>query len=191
MVKWTYNQCLHRIEKEGVSKKKKDLQAKYLNSENFKENDKKWVLETPYDVCDEAMNDLLKAYKMNFASMNNDSRTKFKLRFKSKKQETDSIVLHSKHWKKSGVFHPTVFGKTPSKVAESLPEDLKYNCRLQKTRLGHFYLCLLLPLEIRSENQTPILFNYKDGIIALDPGVRTFQTGYSPSGLTGCGMGGK
>ncbi|CAG8798034.1 35873_t:CDS:2, partial [Racocetra persica] len=57
-------------------------------------------------------------------------------------------------------------------------------CRLQKTRLGEFYLCLPMPLEIRGENQAPKWTKIEEGILALDPGVRTFSTGYSPSGLT-------
>jgi len=75
------------------------------------------------------------------------------------------------------------FGKEPIRGSEPLPEKLNYDCRLKKTRLGEFYLCLLMPLEIRGENQTPVWNKIEEGIISLDPGVRTFSTGYSPSGI--------
>ncbi len=43
------------------------------------------------------------------------------------------------------------------------------------------------PLEIRSENQAPVFNEIQEsmdaGIVALDPGVRTFQTCIDPSGL--------
>ena len=45
---------------------KKELRSKFVNNENFKEENK-WILETPYDIRDEAMNDLIKSYKTNYA----------------------------------------------------------------------------------------------------------------------------
>ena len=125
------------------------------------------------------MIDLLKAFKTNFAHR----KEGFKIKYRSKKSESESIVIHSKHWKKAGVFHPRSFGKDPIKASEKLPDKLGYDCRLQRTRLGEFYLCLLMPLEIRSENQAPQWKSNEDGILSLDPGVRTFSTGYSPSGM--------
>ncbi|CAG8855476.1 19339_t:CDS:2, partial [Gigaspora margarita] len=67
--RWTYNQCLIAVEKEGVERKKKDLRARRLNAINFQnKTELKWILETPYDIRDEAMNDLLKGYASNFAA---------------------------------------------------------------------------------------------------------------------------
>ena len=45
--------------------------------------------------------------------------------------------------------------------------------------LGEFYLCIPQPLEIWAENQDPT--QSEDAVIALDPGVLTFITGYDPS----------
>ncbi|CAG8694434.1 18931_t:CDS:2, partial [Racocetra fulgida] len=100
-----------------------------------------------------------------------------------KKDESESIVIHSKHWKKAGVFYPRIFGTEPIRGAEPLPNKLNHDCRLQKTRLGEFFLCIPMPLEIRGENQAPQWTRIEEGILSLDPGVRTFSTGYSPSGL--------
>ncbi|RHZ77236.1 hypothetical protein Glove_184g67 [Diversispora epigaea] len=65
-----------------------------------------------------------------------------------------SIVIHSQHWGRSRgeySFLPKI------KSAEPLPEKLGYDSRLVMNRLGEFYL--------------------------KDPGVRTFMTGYDPSGV--------
>ena len=86
----------------------------------------KWAKETPYDIRDEAMNDLLKAYKTNFAK---GEEHKFEIRYKSKKQDQESIVIHSKHWKKAGVFYTSFFGNEPIRAAEPLPEKLDYDSR--------------------------------------------------------------
>lgn len=181
--RWTYNQCLTAIEKEKTPWNKKVLRAKCLNAELFQQ-ERQWVLQTPYDVRDEGMNDLLKAYKTNFAVQKKKGGGNFKIKYRSKRSESESIVIHAKHWKKAGVFHPKAFGKEPIRAAEPLPDQLTYDCRLKKTRLGEFYLCLLMPLELKGDNQAPMFTRgIEEGIIALDPGVRTFMTGYSPSGL--------
>lgn len=83
---------------------------------------------------------------------------------------------------KAGRFYPTFFGEEPIKAAEPLPEQLEYDCRLQKTNLGEFYLCIPKPLEIKSDNQAPEFPTYEEGIVSIDPGVRTFATAYTPSG---------
>jgi len=43
--------------------------------------------------------------------------------------------------------------------------------------LGHFYLCVSVPLDI-IDNQDDV----RGKVISLDPGVRTFMTGYDPDG---------
>jgi len=57
---------------------------------------------------------------------------------------------------------------------------------LIRTRNNKYYLCLLSPLKMVHENQMPTFSDEQvkrgAGIIALDPGERTFVTGYDPSG---------
>lgn len=173
--RWTYNQVVEAIRK-GAPRKKKELRAKCVNNDNFKDQNQ-WAKETPYDIRDEAMNDVLKAYASNFAL----ERKEFTIRFKKKKSEHDSIVILSKHWKRAGIFHPTEWGKEPLKSSQPLPDKLPYDSRLQKTRLGEFYLCIPQPLVIRPDNQGSEN-NNQSRIISLDPGNRTFCTGYDPSG---------
>jgi len=81
------------------------------------------------------MNDLLKAYDTNFAAQ----KEGFKINYRTKKAESEPIVIHSKHWKKAGVFYPKFFGAEPIHAAESFPDKLQYDCRLQRTRLGEFF----------------------------------------------------
>jgi len=158
---------------------KKEFRAAFLNTDAFQDKPElKWVLETPYDVRDEGMNDLLKAYDTNFKA----GRKGFDIRFRSKKAPSQSIVIHAKHWKRSGIFHPTFWGKEPLRGAEPLPEKLDYDSRLQRTRLGEYYLCVPQPLVRRSDSQAPFHEREENGIVSLDPGVRTFMTGYSPGG---------
>lgn len=182
VVRWTYNKCLDAIRDLKKKRSKKELRAYCLNKEAFGREDMKpfqWSLDVPYDIRDEAMNDVLKAYKSNLAKGGN-----FQIQFRSKKDKQQSISILNKHWgRKKGTFS---FLRT-MKSAEPLPEVLFYDSRLLKTRTGHYYLCVPKPLEARSEDQAPVFNEVQKskgaGIVALDPGVRTFQTCFDPSGL--------
>ena len=57
---------------------------------------------------------------------------------------------------------------------------MRYGTKGKRTRLGHLYLCVPTALEIRGESQAPP--EQKHATIALDPGVRTFMTGYDANG---------
>ncbi len=132
-----------------------------------------------YDIRDAAMNDLLKAYQSNTGKGG-----QFQIHFRSKKDKQQSITILNKHWSQTkGTFS---FLRTV-KSAEPLPEVLLYDSRLLKTKTGHYYLCAPKSLVIRSENQPPVFNEIHEsmgvGIVALDAGVRTFQTCLDPSGL--------
>lgn len=134
-----------------------------------------WVVRTPYDVRDEAMNDVLKAYKTCFSQLKAGLIDHFEVNFRSKKCRSQSIVLHHKYYK-NGTFHTSLFGKDPLRASEPLPVSLGYDSRLVwHSKLDHFYLCVPKTIPKRSENQAP----KERHIVALDPGVRTFQTTFS------------
>ncbi|KAK9494858.1 hypothetical protein V1508DRAFT_395711 [Lipomyces doorenjongii] len=118
---------------------------------------KPWLEETPYDIWNAAMDDLLKA----FASEQLECF-----------QET--IGIHSKHWtRRTGKFAFLRY----MKCAEKLPEKLYHDSRLAMERpTGHFYLCVPGPLEV-VEGPAEV-----SRVVALDPGVGMFMTAYTPDG---------
>lgn len=175
--RWTYNQTVACIRTKSCKANKKDLRARLLNNPSLQGTEHEWALDTPYDIRDEAMADVLKSIKANFAA----KRKKFHLKFRSRKDDHQSIVVHKKHWNHKKGVYSSVFGTNKLRSPESLPDKLECDSRLVKNRLGHWYLCL--PLKLTKidlgENQAK---GEIDSIIALDPGVRTFMTGYDPSG---------
>jgi putative transposase len=146
VARWTYNKCLNAI-KNLNKKSKKALRAHCLNKEAFDRDDMttfKWALDVTYDVLEEAMSDVLKAYKSNLAKS---------IKFRSKNDKQQFVAVLNKQWlKKKGVFS---FLRT-IESAEALPYDLVYDLRLIKTRTGHYYYCVPKPLEARSESQSPV-----------------------------------
>src|SRR3546814_11532726 len=61
---------------------------------------------------------------------------------------------------------------------ERLPKALEHAARLQRTRNGEFYLCVVSSIEVAQESVPS--HKASERVIALDPGVRSFMTGFSP-----------
>lgn len=181
--RWTYNQCVAALKARTVKGQKKALRAWTMNEETLGKDH--WALKTPYDIRDEGMNDVLKALKTIKAL----KHTRFDLKFRSKKDEQESLVIHKKHWAhKKGVY--AFLHEIPSH--EPLPDykALPADARLLRTRLNHWYLCVphtkdlvfVAPRENQAGSNSETI--PEGEVLALDPGVRTFLTGYDPGGVT-------
>ena len=118
--------------KEGTKRAKKDLRAAVVNNSVHLDKETAWVLQTPYDIRDEGMNDLLKAYASNFAKRAKNPNFTFEVRYRSKKKaQQESVVLHAKHIELDREadpreigqlrFYKTFFGNDPLRSAESIP----------------------------------------------------------------------
>jgi transposase len=90
--RWTYNKCLDAITKGKVGRSETTLRALWLNSKPLSEKSVHWVLETPYDVRNQAMNDLLKAFGSFFAK-----GKQFQIKHLTRKDKQQSIVIETKH----------------------------------------------------------------------------------------------
>ena len=152
--------------------------------------DKEWILETPKDIRAGAVFEAAKNIKAALTNLKRKNIKKFKMGFKSKRNNTWSITIPSSALK---TFDNNHFG---DKYVRIYPKSNKcpiirttepINERmLQHDSLLHFdgldyFLCLPDEKSIKPSSQ-------KDDVIALDPGIRTFMTGYSPNG-TICKLG--
>jgi len=176
--RWTYNQCLNEIKTKNLSinaDTKKLLRERFIYNDNYKTTNQ-WVLNTPQYIRDQALSDLMGAFKSNFASGH-----QFQIKFRSKKSPQEAIALEGRKWK-DGRIYPRSFGKAKMKAFEVLPSEMAFDFRIVKNRLSEFFICIPHELEIRSESQAPTFNNFEEGILSIDPGVRTFCTGYSPNG---------
>jgi putative transposase len=172
--RWTYNQCLDSVQRKMCGLTKKELRAKFVNNCNFI-TENQWVIETPYEVRDAAMGDLIKNYASNFAkNKKNNVTSKFELKFRSRKDKQESVYIRWRDWgKRSGAYAFLANMKTSEPISV-----LKFDSRITRTKLGHYYLCTPVPIERRDENQVP----FTNKIVALDPGVRKFMTTYDTMG---------
>ena len=72
---------------------KKELRAKFLNKACLEHTKNAWALETPYDIRDEAMADVLKAIKSNVAAIKVKQKKKFYLKFRTRKDDSQAITV--------------------------------------------------------------------------------------------------
>ncbi len=96
--RWTYNKCLDAINKDKIGRSETTLRALWLNSKPLSEKSVHWVLETTYDVRNQAMNDLLKAFGSCLAK-----GEQFQTKHRTRKDKQQSIVIEPKHWGKKRI----------------------------------------------------------------------------------------
>ena len=185
-VRWTYNQTVTHLNSPETKGRQsiKEVRALCVNNEATRTA---WAKNVPYDVRDEGARDAKKAVGSNMAKQRIRKKQGlshcFKLRYRRKKfSAQETLVVHSKHWSHPRGLYYDLLGKSGSKLksAETLPVKLEYDIRLMRTRLNEYYLCIPLGTSSRIDNQEPD--PTAPCVIALDPGVRTFMTGYDASG---------
>ena len=131
-----------------------------------------WAEKVPYKIKQMAIDDACVAVK--------NAKKKFfqthkfqEVHFRRKRDEHDSVYIP-----KNAVHNDTIFPKLLGKKFKKFSEDVgevDYDCRLGYEK-GKWFLCV--PKKFKE--QTPISDNQRSKIVALDPGVRTFLTGYTP-----------
>ena len=150
---------------------------------------KEWLLETPKDIRAGSVFEASKNIKACFTNLKRDNISKFKMNFRSRKDKKWSITITSKALslcKKTPTSNKyiKVFPRSNTcpivRATEFVSEDmLSKDCLLHFDGI-HYYLCVPCK-KILKESKN-------NDTISLDPGVRTFLTGYSPNG-TICKLG--
>jgi putative transposase len=173
--RWTYNQCVSAYYSGqfkpcgGKRVQQGALRAICVNKTCPLLANKSWVLKVPYDVRDEALREFL-----NNLNTELGKGTKFRLSYKSREDRSSSIQVLKKHWKNGHYCKTSLPGKLRTTEGDVLM--LEKDSKLVKTRYNTYSLCVVY------ESEDPITTKLPSNSVALDPGVRTFMTGYDPSG---------
>jgi putative transposase len=126
-------------------------------------------------TLDNAIDDCVKAYDSALSNKSNGNILGFKLRYKKQSHHLKTLVLEPSTFSKEiNGFRKSVLGKMES--SEPLT-GIKKACRLSyNNRTG------VLVLRVPYDKKT-VKFCARNNVIALDGGIRTFMTGYSPAGI--------
>ena len=137
-----------------------------------------WLKDIPYDTRDEAIRQLCSNIKIGFTQIKNKTIKSFKISFKSKKNERQTCFI-SKNALRGGIlFKRRIKTKQVTRYKEDISQFSEHGTLTVTRTKGRYFMHF--PLKRRCEPSSP-----KFSEVALDPGVRTFQTFYSPEGICG------
>ena len=138
-----------------------------------------WLKEIRHEVKDSAVRDFDKAREAHFAK-HKGVKTKATFKFRSKKDPQQSIEVRARDMDRgSGAFFfirfdSLKFGKNEK---SKLPEKLEHSIRIIRDRHNRYFLSIPYDAETKdTSTKNP------QSVVALDPGVRTFQTTYDNLG---------
>lgn len=172
--RWTYNKCVeYAREQDYIGLSMKTMRSKFVNSDALDSDDLQWLKNVPYDVRDEGMRDVLKAIKAHRAKQSKN-KNGFTLKFRSQFDSSQCLTVLKKHWgRKSGVY-ASICSSPLLKSSEPLPSKLLCDTRITRSRLGHWFICIHIPVIISTASR-------EESICSIDPGVRAFLTGFDPT----------
>lgn len=170
----------------------KALRARFVNADAPFMQDPRhaWLKDVPYEVRDNALRDFDKARKVFFAkrakarAVNPTADVRASFKFRSRRDRQQTLTVRHRDWGRirgdySGIFRADQLKRAPGE-AFPLPQKMEADFRLLRTRLGHTYIVVPIRAPPASESQAPPADAH--GVVALDPGVRTFQTCYDADG---------
>jgi len=204
--RWTYNRCLDLYKKGSCKMNKTDFRCKVVGAWNHghpkrragkkkkkrgknrgnwckpkktykRESKTAWVLETPFEVRDSAMVDLCKAFDSNMKKKEKNPSHTFDLTFRSSKDVQVIKIPGSKI--KDGYMFKSFCGNEKLRGFENWASFMG-EVVIQKDRCGNFYACVT---EQSSVVPPPVEDPSNLKVVALDPGVRTFNTAVDSNGV--------
>lgn len=146
-----------------------------------------WQKEIPYDTRQFAIDQVIAAYSSNFALAKNRANKQFNVAYKKKKQVTEIFQVNKKalNLKCRTIFPSRTKKKFRMRKRDvgKIVNNLENNVTCLHVKPGKWYLCI--PREEKKAKDPSVIESAAYKSVFLDPGVRTFQTFYSPDGICG------
>lgn len=182
-----------KIDSSFISLRKKSMK----NNKDFQINDEDyWLIDTPYDTRQLILKDLSAALKSCFTNLKRGNIKHFSLKYKSLKNNHQYFhinhkainlkkqILFAKRHKQNGNNFKFNIRKKDKRFINNNVYKITNNCKISKDKRGYYYLCLFLNKNVY-DNVTNRKEDYIYDSVFLDPGIRTFQTFYSPEFVAG------
>ena len=162
--RFVYNQTVSYLKQPGTVANWKAIKTGILRSLP------EWANPVPYQIKSLAVNDACHAV-MNAKKKYNQTGQMQTVTYRSRKAQRDSMCIPKSAVRTQSVY-VTILGAFFA-LREALPSVL-YDCRLI-CHAGEYYLC------VPYDKPRRLPENQRQTDVALDPGVRTFMTWYSPA----------
>ena len=173
--RFIYNLC---VKYDKFFKSTKDKRDAFINDGSLIRMLYPWIKKYPYTILEQGIRDFDKAKKTSLALIKSNQITRFDMKIK---KTSHSFSIPHRNWRNGNPFPIIVknlLGKKlgPIKTKEKI--DIKHDTRiLYEPSQNKWYIIELKMYSEPIENQ-----NENGYILSLDPGVRTFQTGFSTDG---------
>lgn len=174
--RYTYNCAVWRLNTDMVHPSKLKLRNDLVAAAN--NEGKEWVLDTPKEIRARAVFEAFTRWKTGLQQITNRTIQFFHLKYRTKHDQDAhgwTIDIQKQSICKDSDSDSTVFiykRKTQGeafRLTEPLQEEIQHDCKIHFDGT-HYYL--LVPVDKPTQVRTK-----DEGIIALDPGVRTFLSG--------------
>ena len=179
--RYTYNATVGAVNG-GDKLNKMSLRNKFVTTkENPWMMDKEWLTETPKAIRQQAVFEVVKNFKAAFTNKTNGNIEKFKMTYKKKGRHnaqrpwTLGIEKAVKVDKDDDlVIFPDTIGKMRYYGQLPFEDTPEAECGIHRNAKGDYFLRVPIKVQVKKQR-------LPEKIIALDPGVRKFVTGYSPT----------
>jgi putative transposase len=197
--RYFYNKTVDYIENnDNVKYSLASIRPKIMKSDKdlvVSVNKEIWQKNVPYDTRQLAINEAIQSYKTSFTLLKKKINKFFKIKFKSKKDNRQifnvdkrainiNLRLFKRRLKKPLKANKRFKRKFKNKYfkiknKKSLSGTAPHNCIIIRENPGKYYICVPLDKKQITDVKQP------NNLVALDPGVRTFQTFYSSDEVIG------
>lgn len=179
--RFVYNKALSGVINGEDKPNFQALRNKYVTEKN-NEIMPKWSFDTPKDIRASAVQEVSMAYKTNFSkNKKNSTKKQFKVKYRTKKCRNENISIPPSAIKRTSIgieiykrykLGDIRIDKKDKAKDISLDKEVKIH-----RSFGNIWH-LIIPYSIAVEKE----INPNKRICALDPGLRTFQTGFDCNG---------
>lgn len=181
---WSYNQAVRMVFRDkSLEPTMAQLRKHIVNKSASVLSDKPYVTDVAYDIRDDAVADLLLAYKANEVKHREGSLHKSAgecyYKFRSKKDKSRVITIRSRSYNRGSTFLNKLL--TDNNLQATVPTQVDYDLKLQLTWLDEVYLLVPRPL-LKKTRDGPTRDRQSLKVCSIDPGIRTFGTVYDFDG---------
>lgn len=162
------------------------ISARHLimkNNKELEETDSEyWMSSIPYDTRQLAIKAAISSLKTGFTQLQNGTIKKFQIKNKKKRDKKQVFYVDSRAIKNLNLFPALLKENSKLKVKSKYNNYYNYSPEsdvvIQKN--GKFYYIIFTKTKKMENNNKE-----KKNVVSLDPGVRTFQSFYTPEGIVG------
>ena len=162
-----------------------DIRKQIITPDKQLDDSNSWQKDIPYDTRQLAIKNVVTAYKAAFTNKRKGNIQHFNVQFLSKKQNKHyfNVDASAIDMRQCRIFKRRLKKKSKMRLRKRERKKINLENKVCDSVITHkngkWYLCLVQQQKLQNIPEKPC------NVVCLDPGVRTFQSYYSPDGFCG------